>query len=72
MFGLGFWEIMVIFLVIVIFINPKDLPGFFNRVGKVYRNMRDMNRTIVHKLNEAGKEELSGKLQKNININKEE
>ncbi len=56
MFGIGLWEIVVIFLAIIIFINPKDLPGFFFKVGKGFKQLRDINKTIMHELNEVGRE----------------
>jgi Tat protein translocase TatB subunit len=41
-FGLGFVEILIIFLVLIIFINPKDLPKVFRRVGRLVRQLRDI------------------------------
>jgi Sec-independent protein translocase protein TatA len=41
-FGLGFVEILIIFLVLIIFINPKDLPKFFRRLGRLVRQLRDI------------------------------
>ena len=55
MFGIGLWEIVVIFLAIIIFINPKDLPSFFFKVGRGCNKLRDINRTIMHELNEIGR-----------------
>lgn len=42
MFGLGFVEILVILLAAIIFINPKDLPKFFRRLGRLVRQLRDI------------------------------
>ena len=42
MFGLGFVEILVIFLVAIIFINPKDLPKVFRRLGRLVQQLRDL------------------------------
>jgi Tat protein translocase TatB subunit len=42
MFGLGFFEILIIFLVVIIFINPKDLPKVFRRLGRLVRQLRDI------------------------------
>jgi Sec-independent protein translocase protein TatA len=42
MFGLGFFEIVVVFLVVIIFVNPKDLPRLFRRLGRVVRQLRDI------------------------------
>ena len=47
MFGLGFIEILVIFLVAIIFINPKDLPKVFRRLGRLVRQLRDIRDSSV-------------------------
>jgi Tat protein translocase TatB subunit len=46
-FGLGFVEILVIFLVAIIFINPKDLPKVFRRLGRLVRQLRDIRDSSV-------------------------
>jgi len=35
MFGLGFWEIVVIVIVIIIFIKPEEIPVFVRKIGKL-------------------------------------
>ena len=47
MFGLGFVEILIIFLVLIIFINPKDLPKVFRRLGRLVRQLRDIRDSSV-------------------------
>ena len=42
MFGLGFFEIVVVFLVVIIFVNPKDLPRAFRQFGRLVRQLRDI------------------------------
>jgi Sec-independent protein translocase protein TatA len=39
---LGLPEIILIALVIVLFVNPKELPGLFRRVGKVFQQVKEM------------------------------
>ena len=46
MFGLGFWEILVIALVVIIFVPPRKLPNFFYRLGSIYGELRAMNRNV--------------------------
>lgn len=46
MFGLGFWEILMIALVIIVFVPPKDMPKVFSRIGKVYGEIRSFNRSV--------------------------
>jgi Sec-independent protein translocase protein TatA len=47
LFGLGFVEILIIFLVVIIFINPKDLPKFFRRLGRLVQQLRDIRDSSV-------------------------
>ncbi|RKX79814.1 MAG: hypothetical protein DRP87_01645 [Spirochaetes bacterium] len=39
MFGIGFWEIIIILILIIIFINPRDLPGIFRKIGRFYKQI---------------------------------
>jgi Sec-independent protein translocase protein TatA len=41
MFGLGFAEIVVICLVVLIIVRPKDLPRLFRKAGALYRQVSD-------------------------------
>lgn len=44
MFGLGFSEIVVITIVLLVLVNPKELPAIARKSGKVYsRIMREFN-----------------------------
>jgi Sec-independent protein translocase protein TatA len=47
MFGLGFVEILVILLVAIVFINPKDLPKLFRRLGRLLQQLRDIRDSSV-------------------------
>lgn len=49
MFGLGIWELLVIFIVVIIFIKPEDLPRFFRKVGKMYGELKRYNDEILVK-----------------------
>jgi Sec-independent protein translocase protein TatA len=40
MFGLGFWEMVVIGIVVLIFIQPRDLPAFFRKAGRLAGQIR--------------------------------
>ena len=46
MFGLGFWEILMIALVVIVFVPPKDMPKVFSKIGQVYGEMRSFNRSV--------------------------
>ncbi len=61
MFGIGFMEIIIILLVILIFIKPKDLPCFFKRIGRLYQEVTGLNNDLKKEINEI-KEEIDGGL----------
>ena len=56
MFGLGFFEILIIFLVVIIFINPKDLPKVFRRLGRLVRQLRDIRDSSVQYMKKIERE----------------
>lgn len=35
MFGIGFWETFLIFLIAIIFIKPEEIPVIMKRLGKI-------------------------------------
>jgi Tat protein translocase TatB subunit len=56
MFGLGFFEILIIFLVAIVFINPKDLPKVFRRLGRLVRQLRDIRDSSLQYMRKIEKE----------------
>lgn len=56
MFGLGFVEILIIFLALIIFINPKDLPKVFRRLGRLVQQLRDIRDSSVRYMKKIEKE----------------
>lgn len=40
MFGLGFTEIIIILVVILVVVKPEDLPKFFKKIGQLYRELK--------------------------------
>lgn len=44
MFGFGLSEIVIIMIVILVLIKPKDLPGIARKAGKIYA-------TVIRQLN---------------------
>ena len=68
MFGLSFTEIVVILIVALIFIKPKDIPRLFTKLGKLYgRISRQVTaaRKIVTELEDEVRlaEEIESKLE---------
>lgn len=56
MFGLGFWEIMIVLVAIVVFIRPKDLPGFVRKVGHLYGQVRKFGTMINDQMEDLDQE----------------
>ena len=61
MFGIGFGEILIILLIIIIFIRPEDLPKFLRSAGKLYGQLKRMYNEvmetkdkIIKEIDEAG------------------
>ena len=56
MFRLGFWEIVVILLVAVVFVNPKDLPKIARKIGYWYGKLRDTGKWLTESAKELEEE----------------
>lgn len=46
MFGLGFWELALIVLAVIVFVKPKDLPGLFFKIGRMYGELQGLTRSV--------------------------
>ena len=46
MFGIGFMEMMVIAVILIIAVGPSRLPGFMKTIGKVMREFRRATREL--------------------------
>ncbi|MDR0388617.1 MAG: hypothetical protein LBH73_00930 [Spirochaetaceae bacterium] len=47
MFGIGFSELVLIGLILIIFIKPEDLPKFFRSMGKFYGQIKRAYEDVV-------------------------
>jgi sec-independent protein translocase protein TatB len=47
MFGIGFSELVIIGLILIIFIKPEDLPKFFRSAGKLYGQLKKAYDDVV-------------------------
>ncbi len=56
MFGFSLAELIVIFLVILIFIKPKDLPEIAHFLGKIYYRAKRLYQDLKSSLKEMEKE----------------
>lgn len=53
MFGLGFGELLVIFLIALIFIGPKKLPELAKGLGKGIKQFQDAAKGITDQLQDT-------------------
>jgi sec-independent protein translocase protein TatB len=56
MFDIGFMELLVIGIVALIVVGPKDLPGMFRTLGRFTAKARSMAREFQRAMNEAADE----------------
>jgi sec-independent protein translocase protein TatB len=56
MFDLGFGELLLIGIVALIVIGPKDLPGMFRTLGRFVAKARAMSRDFSRAMEQAAKE----------------
>jgi len=56
-FGLGFGELVVIFLIALIFIGPKKLPELAKGLGKGIREFQDAAKGLGDQLQNSGDSE---------------
>jgi len=50
MFGLGFWELVVIAVVALLFVGPERLPRFFRALGRATREFQRASRELRENL----------------------
>jgi Sec-independent protein translocase protein TatA len=46
MFGLGFWETVIIIVVALVMIKPEKLPGFFRKAGQLVGKAQSAYETL--------------------------
>ena len=56
MFDIGFIELLVIGIVALIVVGPKDLPGMFRTLGRFTAKARGMAREFQRAMNDAADE----------------
>jgi Sec-independent protein translocase protein TatA len=60
MFGIGFSEVVIVFLAVIIFVRPGDLPKFLRMAGRLYgrakrtySELTDLKDRIIREIDEA-------------------
>jgi len=46
MFKIGIWEILIIVLMVIVFLRPKDLPELFRKIGRFYAQIKDLSKVV--------------------------
>ena len=47
MFGIGFSELAIIALVIIVMIRPNDMPAFFRKMGRLYGQIKSAYKEVT-------------------------
>ncbi len=47
MFGIGFSEIMVILIVVILLVKPDNIPNFVRKVGKIFGQLKKSYDTLI-------------------------
>ena len=66
MFSFGWSEILLIGIIVVVVIGPKDLPKFIKQIGFLIRNIRKISTDFKSSLNEIAEETEIKELAKSV------
>ncbi len=66
MFDIGWSELLVVVIVTILVVGPKELPGLLRTIGKTVGNLRRMAGDFQHQFNDALKEAELDEVQKTI------
>jgi TatA/E family protein of Tat protein translocase len=49
-FGISIWEILLVFVLVMIFVGPKKLPEIATKLGRTYRNLKRASQDLTSEL----------------------
>jgi len=56
MFSFGWGEILLIFVVVIIVVGPKDIPKFLRQIGNLSKSIKKISREFKSSLNQIVEE----------------
>ena len=75
MFSFGWGEILLILLVVIIVVGPKDIPKFLRQIGNLSKSIKKISREFKSSLNQIVEEtdlkDVKNSITEFTNLNKE-
>ena len=75
MFSFGWGEILIIFVVVIIVVGPKDIPKFLRQIGNLSKSIKKISREFKSSLNQIAEEtdlkDVKNSITEVTNLNKE-
>ena len=56
MFSFGWGEILLVFVVVIIVVGPKDIPKFLRQIGNLSKSIKKISREFKSSLNQIAEE----------------
>jgi sec-independent protein translocase protein TatB len=67
MFDIGWWELLIIAVIAIVVVGPKDLPKLMSKVGKWTAQARSMAREFQKSFEEMAREAELDELRREVN-----
>ena len=75
MFSFGWGEILLILVVVIIVVGPKDIPKFLRQIGNLSKSIKKISREFKSSLNQIAEEtdlkDVKNSITEVTNLNKE-
>ena len=75
MFSFGWGEILLILVVVIIVVGPKDIPKFLRQIGNLSKSIKKISREFKSSLNQIAEEtdlkDVKNSITEVANLNKE-